>query len=317
MSARDAGTPWGTILTLVTLLAMANAWFEPFEGTDYEVPAATLASGPEPQLVRHTTGWTPFAKATVTPGIQTLTGRAQCTTNFVFTDAAGNVYLGQAAHCSSLNEEQTNGCLAKSKPIGTRVTFNLHGTRYDSGEQLATGKLAYSSWRAMNRLGEKDPNVCRFNDFALVRLDPGERRKVNPSLPYWGGPTGVSEGNLHILDRVYGFGRSSLRKDGSTASRQAAQTFGDNPDLGGWSHAIIARSPGIPGDSGSGYVDVDGRALGTLSTLAIGGVLVNRLGDLPQELAYAQKHSGIIGLKLELGTMPFNRDRAEAALLRP
>ena len=44
--------------------------------------------------------WAPASSATIHPGVQTLTNGGQCTSNFVFYDAT-NVYLGQAAHCSS------------------------------------------------------------------------------------------------------------------------------------------------------------------------------------------------------------------------
>lgn len=317
MGTREPGTGWGTLLVLVTVLAVANVWFKPFERRDAvelgRSPGATQAGSAAKPLVRRTPGWTRFAKATLTPGVQTLTRGAQCTTNFVFTDAAGNVYLGQAAHCSSTGEDETNGCRARSRPLGTRVTFHRHGNRYAAGAQLAKGRLAYSSWRTMRRIGEQDPNACRFNDFALVEVDRRDRDLVNPSLPHWGGPDGLSEGGLVVLDRAYGFGRSSLRRDGSLASRQAAQTMGDSPETDGWAHVIIALSPGIPGDSGSGYVDEHGRALGTLSTLSVSTVLSNVLGDLLHELTYARKHSGIRGLRLELGTVPFNRERAERA----
>lgn len=313
MSTTEPGIGWGKVLTLLTVLAIANVWFKPFEDKDANPPAATQTNSVTEQLVRRTPGWTPFDKATVTPGIQTLTGRAQCTTNFVFTDAAGNVYLGQAAHCASASEDEINGCKARSKPLGTRVTFNLHGTSYDAGKQLAKGRLAYSSWHTMRKVGEKDPNTCRFNDFALIKVHPRYRKLVNPSLPHWGGPDGLSEGGLYILDRAYGFGRSSLRRDNSPASRQAAQTMADQPETEGWAHVIIAPSPGIPGDSGSGYVDEHGQALGTLSTLSIGDILYNVLGDLMRELEYARKHSGIRDLRLELGTVAFDRDLAEDA----
>ncbi|MCX6402172.1 MAG: hypothetical protein NTX33_19845 [Propionibacteriales bacterium] len=317
MSTREPGTGWGTLLVLVTVLAIGNLWLKPFERRDAvhlgTSPGATQAGSVTQALVRRTPGWTSFAKATVTPGVQTLTRGAQCTTNFVFTDAAGNVYLGQAAHCASTGKDETNGCRARSRPLGTRVTFHRHGSRYEAGEQLAKGRLAYSSWRTMRKVGEQDPNTCRFNDFALIEVDRRDHRRVNPSMPHWGGPDGLSEGGLYALDRAYGFGRSSLRRDNSVASRQAAQTLGDQPETEGWAHVIIAPSPGIPGDSGSGYVDEQGRALGTLSTLSVSTVLSNVLGDLLRELEYARKHSGIRGLRLELGTVPFNRERAERA----
>jgi hypothetical protein len=54
--------------------------------------------------------WAPAASATIHPGVQVFTNGAQCTSNFVFYDAS-NVYLGQAALCSSTgNNTQTDGC---------------------------------------------------------------------------------------------------------------------------------------------------------------------------------------------------------------
>jgi len=306
--------PWGVVLTILTVLALANMWFEPFEDSDTVATTSGSARDSRDPMVRKTKGWTPFRQATITPGIQTITdGAGQCTTNFVFTDAAGEVYLGQAAHCARTSEEQ-NGCKAPSRPLGTKVTFTAHGTRYDAGEQLGHGRLAYSSWRTMQRRGEKDRNICAYNDFALVRVARGSRDGVNPSLPYWGGPTGLTADGVddYSVSLVYGYGRSSLRRDGSPSSRQAA-TLMPGSDTDGWSHTIFSRSPGIPGDSGSGYVDSDGRALGTLSTLVFGAVLWNGLGDLASELRYARRHSGIVGLKLELGTVPFDGSLTRAS----
>ena len=65
-------------------------------------------------------------------------------------------------------------------------------------------------------------------------------------------------------------------------------------------------TPGIPGDSGSGFLDADGKALGVLSTVAIAPLAgSNGVGDLAKELAFAQAHSGIAGLALVPGTEPF------------
>src|SRR5258708_27845073 len=73
--------------------------------------------------------WAPEESATIHPGVMTFTnassflgGASQCTANFVYTDASGNVYLGQAAHCSSTGEDtETNGCTTKSLPLGTSI----------------------------------------------------------------------------------------------------------------------------------------------------------------------------------------------------
>src|SRR4051794_41622664 len=66
--------------------------------------------------------WAPAATAPVHPGVQTITNGGQCTSNFVFFDAANNVYIGQAAHCSGTDgNTATNGCEAGSLPTGTPV----------------------------------------------------------------------------------------------------------------------------------------------------------------------------------------------------
>ena len=63
----------------------------------------------------------------------------------------------------------------------------------------------------------------------------------------------------------------------------------------------------IPGDSGSGFLDADGRALGTLSTVAVAPLAgSNGVGNLARELDYAQAHSGIAGLHLVRGTEAFS-----------
>ena len=38
---------------------------------------------------------------------------------------------------------------------------------------------------------------------------------------------------------------------------------------GGWSRTVYTVTPGIPGDSGSGFLNASGQAIGVLSTVAI------------------------------------------------
>ena len=74
----------------------------------------------------------------------------------------------------------------------------------------------------------------------------------------------------------------------------------------GWTHDAYTVTPGIPGDSGSGLMDAQGRAFGVLSTVALAPLPAsNGLGDLYREVRYAQKHSGIAGLRLVAGTKAF------------
>jgi len=240
--------------------------------------------------------WAPAASATIHPGVQTFTDGGQCTANFVYTGADGAVYLGQAAHCSGTGEAtETDGCSSASLPLGTPVEV-IGASR--------PGKLVYNSWLTMQANGEDDPDVCAYNDLALIELDPADVAAVNPSIPAFGGPTGIG-GDSATGDRVYSYGNSSLRGGATLLSPKRGLVV--QTDGGGWSRAVYTLTPGIPGDSGSAFLDADGGAIGVLSTVAIAPLpLSNGIGDLGRELAYAQEESGLPGLQLAAGTEPFS-----------
>ena len=252
-----------------------------------------------------TVAWAPAGTAAIHPGVMMYTDGAQCTANFVFTDGSGQTYVGYAAHCAGLGEAtDTNGCDAGSLPLGTRVEFVRDGSLVSDGETVGHGTLAYSSWLTMQQRGETDENACSYNDFALVRVDSADVAKVNPSVPFWGGPVGINTTGTTTGDTVYSYGNSSLRagvQELSPKQGTSVMTEGE-----GWSHAVYTVSPGVPGDSGSAFLDGDGKALGTLSTLAIAPLAgSNGVSDLAHELSYAQTHGGIAGLRLVPGTEPF------------
>jgi len=249
--------------------------------------------------------WANADTATITPGVQMLTKGAQCTANFVFTDAAGRTYVGYAAHCAGLGEAtDTDGCSTASHPLGTKVQFVAGENLAAAGTALGSGRLVYSSWITMQRIGTRAANTCAFNDLALVRVDAADVRKVNPSMPHWGGPTGLRTTRLAAGDRVFSFGNSAVRGGVTQTSPKTGISTGDTG--GGWSHNVYTVTPGIPGDSGSGFLDASGRAFGVVSTIAIAPVPgENGVGDLARELAFAKSHSGIAGLKLVKGTEPF------------
>jgi hypothetical protein len=266
--------------------------------------AANLGAAPA-QAARH---WAPASTAKIHPGTMMYTKGAQCTANFVFTDTAGAVYVGYAAHCAGTGAAtDTDGCKAGSLPVGTPVTFNEGGSLVDEGTVVGRGTLVYSSWVKMHQLGTTDPSTCAYNDLALVKVAAADVSKVNPSIPFWGGPTGIDTNGTAAGDRVYTYGNSSLRAGVSALSPHTGVSLGDDPADRGWSHPLYTVSPGIPGDSGSAFLSADGKAIGVLSTL---GLLPlpgsNNIGDLAKELAYAQAHSGIAGLKLVQGTEPFD-----------
>jgi hypothetical protein len=252
--------------------------------------------------------WAPAGEAAIHPGTQMYTEGAQCTGNFVFTDGAGNVYVGYAAHCAGTGEAtDTNGCDVESLPLGTTVTFNEGGSLVSEGTQVGTGTLAYSSWDTMNRINETDENTCAYNDLALVRVSAADVAKVNPSIPFWGGPTGIDTDGTAAGDRVWTYGNSSLRFGIEALAPHTGISLGDSAADGGWSHPLYTVTPGVPGDSGSAFLSAGGKAVGVLSTLGLAPLPAsNNIGDLGKELAYAQQHSGIAGLQLVNGTEPFD-----------
>jgi len=250
--------------------------------------------------------WAPADTATIHPGVQAYTEGAQCTANFVFTDGAGNTYVGYAAHCAGTGEAtDTNGCDAGSLPLGTPVNFTEGGSLVSEGTRVGGGTLAYSSWLTMQGRGESDENTCSYNDLALVKVDAADVAKVNPSVPFWGGPVTLNTAGTAAGDTVYSFGNSSLRGGITELSPKQGVSLGTEGE--GWSHPVYTVTPGVPGDSGSAFLDAEGNALGTLSTLAIAPIAgSNGVGDLAHELAYAQQHGGIGGLALVPGTEPFS-----------
>jgi hypothetical protein len=243
--------------------------------------------------------WAPAATAAIHPGVQTFTDGAQCTANFIYTDGT-TVYIGQAAHCSGTGgNTATNGCDSGTLPVGTKV---------DVGGANQQGTMVYNSWASMQALGETDANTCQYNDLALIQLDPADAANVNPSVPYWGGPVGLG-GATNQGDNVYSYGNSELRGGVTTLSPKKGISLGT--DSGGWNHSVYTATPGIPGDSGSGFLDKDGKAFGVLSTVAIAPLAgSNGVGDLASELNYMHTHTSFTGVQLANGTEAFNGSKA-------
>ena len=235
------------------------------------------------------------------PGVQLFTNVSpttadQCTANFIYTNGM-DTFIGQAAHCSSTGAPtDTNGCTSPSAGIGASVQI---------GGATHPGTMVYNSWLTMQAAHESDPNVCQFNDLALVKIDPSDVANVDPNIPHWGGPTGVNTTGLTPFTSVYGYGNSLLRLGITLLSPKLGISQGDDPS--GWSHTTtMLVTPGIPGDSGGPLLDGAGRATGILSTLGIGipGLVVNNYGDVGRELAYANAHG--FAVSMVNGTKAFN-----------
>jgi hypothetical protein len=266
-------------------------------------PAAVLAAAVALILPAGSSAWAPVRSATIHPGVQVSTEGGQCTANFVFQEGS-SVFLGQAAHCAGTGgQTETDGCSSGSLPLGTPVEVT---------GASKPGTLVYSSWLAMQANGETDADTCAYNDFALIRIDPADVAGVNPSVPGFGGPTGVGTvGGLGST--VYSYGNSSLR--GGVTKLSPKQGVVVQSEGGGWSHVVVTLTPGIPGDSGSGFFNGSGEAFGVLSTLQIAPLTgTNGVGDLAKELAYARAHGGFGAVQLVRGTEPFKANLVGAIL---
>lgn len=246
--------------------------------------------------------WAPADSATIHPGVQTYTEGAQCTANFVFTNGA-DVLIGQAAHCSGTGAaNETDGCLAGSMPNGTPVEIEDHR---NPGEFPVRGTMVYNSWLEMQADGETDQNACRYNDFALIRLDNVTADQVNPTVPFWGGPNGVAT-SMSNLEDTFSYGNSSLRFGIEVLKPKRGKNVQQTG--GGWHYDVYTVTPGVPGDSGSAFLDSEGKAVGVLSTLALAPLPAsNGVSDVSRAISYMHAHTDAFdAVTLQNGTVPFN-----------
>jgi hypothetical protein len=211
----------------------------------------------------------------------------------VFFDGS-EVYLGQAAHCASQEGSfAINGCQTRTHRLGTPV--QIQGAEH-------AGTLVYSSWVTMQARRETDVDRCLYNDFALVRVHPDDRAKVNPTVPVWGGPVGLT-GEVTSGGKAYSYGNSSLRFGLAAFSPKEGQVL--ETSRSGWTHTVYTVTPGLPGDSGSAYLAADGSALGVLSTLEAAPYAgSNGVTDLRLALDYLARHGGPT-VRLATGTERF------------
>jgi Trypsin-like peptidase domain len=167
------------------------------------------------------------------------------------------------------------------------------------------GTMVYNSWITMQARGETNPDVCAYNDFALVKLSAADAATVDPTVPRFGGPTSVADPPSNTGATVYTYGNSSLR--GGVTQLSPKQGTVVQSQGNGWSRDVYTATPGIPGDSGSGFLSSTGQAIGVLSTVQLAPLAAsNGVGNLSKELAYANQFGGFGGLALVPGTRPFN-----------
>lgn len=179
--------------------------------------------------------------AGVRPGGRVETEIGLCTYNFLFQAPDGTRYIGTAGHCIL-------GTTPVADSAGEKLWPKGGGPQAKTGGQRV-GEFAYAVLESPK-------------DFALIRLDPGV--EASPAMCHFGGPVGVFEGtspDTTVLE-YYGNGVAI----GSVLPARSGVAEGIPND-----DHVYAVGLALPGDSGSGVISSDGRAVGVLVTTGLHG----------------------------------------------
>lgn len=212
------------------------------------------------------TAWSDPETAEIRPGMPIHTPKRDCPSNFLFIRPDNSsIFLGSTAYCF------------RDMPIGTLVTV---------GGPENIGILIYSSFQTMADKQESDPDALEYNDFAVIKIAEGSRKRTSPSIVDFGGPAGLGKpGDFQVGDRVIARGNASLIewREGVVTGR-----------AGDWALLVHSAIPITPGDMGGAVLGEDGSALGVVVNLGIkpnpGANGVARLDTL---MAYAEANAAL------------------------
>jgi hypothetical protein len=228
--------------------------------------------------------WAPVATATVHPGVLVTMAQVQCRAGYVLTDGH-NVYLGVPASCSGVGGGQAiDGCSAAQVPTGLPVS--IAGARY-------RGQLVYSSFTAMASRGVTDANECASNSLSLVRLDPRDVARTNPSIPVVGGPTGSSSAAPSP-------GAALTLYVNAPGQALAVQNTGN-----GWSHTVLPGTTLTTVDVGAPVLDGKGHAVGMVTDVPQAAAGPAMVGDFVRELAFLHRFAAFRHVRLATATAAF------------
>lgn len=168
-------------------------------------------------------------------------GFAWCTANFVF-QKSGTYGIGTAGHC------------AAKDALGGFPDVTAYVVPPPTSGQLPgfynIGKFVLSR------------NGGIGNDFAMVQIYPQYQSWVNPTMPVWGGPTGVYTSNDPTV--VQHFGHGLVVGTGGTPRAGVAPIWTARKGT-----AFAWYGAGFEGDSGSGVRVVTGEAAGNFTHLVV------------------------------------------------
>ena len=206
----------------------------------------------------------------VRPGATVNSDTGQCTFNFMWRDQSGVRYMGTAGHCIIDSGEHT--WTYGSGPVA----------RNSAGQRI--GEFVYAILI--------DPK-----DFALIRLDAGTA--ANPQMCHFGGPTDQNNDVTNNRVVIHHFGQG-LGLGATVPARTAVANAMPSPDH------VYAHGVAIFGDSGSGAISADGRALGVLVTIGahFGGTFDNGFVGLTRLAPQVQRAQQQLQVTLTLQTAP-------------
>lgn len=200
-------------------------------------------------------------------------GTAGCTANFIWRDSrgkapgkgkAGDFYIGAAGHCflpsdaaasekAATPAERKNGEAFDTSKLGTvsvcaDCTFGgLAGLAVVEGAVFELGEVVYA--RQVEPNGDDGPG----HDFGLVRVPSNKAEYVDPSLPQWGGPNGVSSDALPVGTPVNQYGAGVANGEVYPTMGSSGASLGGNSDGDTWYAGLRAS----PGDSGSPIIGAE------------------------------------------------------------
>ena len=220
----------------------------------------------------------------IRPGVEVVADGSSCTSNFLYKLNDETVYLGVAAHCFSPDTNRgVDPCDASTLAIGSPVQIE---------NAAKPGELAYSSWRAMQEVGESSGSeACAHNDFALVRLHGDDLGNIHPATMAFGGPTALSAGTASEGEDIFLYGHSPFH--GGLRPLEAMNGSIIGVSEGAWAYEVLTDTPAISGDSGGPVLDSQGRALAVTSALSVSLSLMpvrNSVTNLALALHYAKQN---------------------------
>jgi hypothetical protein len=202
---------------------------------------ATLPGGPR-AVGLATTGIRPGTwLVTIEDGSNGTVGFAWCTANFVFVKS-GVYGLGTAGHCAA------NDALGAFPDVTAYVVPPVGTGQLPGFYHIGKFVLSHN-----NGIGD---------DFAMIQIYPQFNAWMNPSMPVWGGPTGVYTSNSVTAVKHFGHGLG-FGAGGTPRAGVATTMRARGGDAFAW------YGTGFEGDSGSAVNDVLGTGVGNFTHIVI------------------------------------------------